>query len=195
MNPLKMALDEFNDANQKIAFTEGVLHKRINALSTLEEYRDALATAGRNAGPELLKRWVLGGRLTPPQLRTLLLEVWSGAEYPERFLGTELWVRWFKRANFISDDGRPKPTKPLRVWRGCLPLYRRGMSWTEDPSIAKLFKKRWNNRIRDRYGNRMECGIYTALANPARVLALINAERPGEREVVVDTKGMHIKKV
>ncbi len=139
------------------------------------------AFLGRNAGTALLSDWWYGGKLTRDDLHAVIGDVWSGAEWPAAALGQREWVSFFRIAGFVSDDGRPVPTEPIKVYRGSTWGRRRGMSWTEDRARAEWFAARWNAR---------ETGaglVFETTVQPEAVLALLNAEGGRkEAEVVVD---------
>lgn len=63
------------------------------------------------------------------------------AEFPERALGMDIWVRLFRRVGFVS-DGAPPPATPLTVYRGATWGRRRDMAWTTDRVQAKWFAAR-----------------------------------------------------
>ena len=75
---------------------------------TIEQLESALLRAGRNAGPGMLFGWLSDQAITTDQLRALILDVWSGAEWPV-LNGEEesMWLDWFDETGFVSDTGRP----------------------------------------------------------------------------------------
>ena len=142
--------------------------------------REALRL-GRNAGPHLLQDWYLAGRLTTDDLRSVICEVWSSAEYPQQHLRLVDWVDMFRRAGFVSERGAPAPTEPLTVYRGATWGRRRGMAWTTDEAMAEWFASRWRG-VTDG-----ETYVFTVNVEPAAVLAFCDADDGrGESEVVVD---------
>jgi hypothetical protein len=153
---------------------------------TCEDCADAMSIGGRDSAPDIL--WeLLKGELprNPQALRRLIPEAWSGAEFPCRCLRINDWIWLFSYVGFISDDGTPKPTKPLTVYRGCGPRHIRGMSWTLDIGMACWFSQRSVYR--------KPGFVYRATIPQLGVLAILSQQRTGlpeqkgeaETEVVV----------
>ncbi|MGI8861627.1 MAG: hypothetical protein ACR2GV_02730 [Gaiellaceae bacterium] len=148
---------------------------------TIEQLESALLRAGRNAGPGMLFGWLSDQAITTDQLRALILDVWSGAEWPV-LNGEEesMCLDWFDETGFVSDTGRPPPSEPITAWRGTsLASGGRGFSWTVD-----IDKARWFAQREIGFG-RGPAGVYEAVVPPSWVLGKIEAGR-GEAEVIVD---------
>jgi hypothetical protein len=105
-------------------------------------------------------------------------EVWRGAEFPERCLPRRAWLTLFREGGYFSDSLSGPPTEPVRLYRGAIPRYARGMAWTRDPSRARWFADRWSLTA-DR-----AAFVYAVDAPPDAILAEIDLRR--EREMVVD---------
>ena len=134
---------------------------------------------GRLHGPDLLLDAYRNRALTDGDLRVVLPDVWSMAEYPERALWPDLWVRLWRRAGFVSEAGAPAPTEPMVLHRGSTWGRRRGMAWTTDRTIAERFAYTLLGRLPG--------DVYTVTVEPDAVLAFIDAEDGRkESEVIVD---------
>lgn len=104
-----------------------------------------------------------------------LLQSWTGPDAPEACLPQEDWIQFFRRAGFTR-DGTPadRPTKPVLLVRGGRSPDR--MSWTATPSVAESFAKRSGGRL------------WATEAPPEAILAIINHQREGEDEHILDPK-------
>jgi hypothetical protein len=114
--------------------------------------------------------------------------VWSGAEHPLGYLDREAWSDLFWLAGYTYNGRRrARPRLPRRLYRGADEAHRDGWSWTDDRAVAKWFADRSMHHTPGR--------VWTAVVEPARLLARITTERPGEAEWVVDTDGLAIDPV
>lgn len=157
--------------------------KTLSSLDSIDEFEEALMLAGRNDGPRLLSLWGRAGHLDGTILRAVLLGVWVGAELPEEAVPQKRWIGWFRQAGFLTDCRDVRPTKPLRIYRGCTSDRIRRMAWTSSKKLARWFV----NYRYERYGKSGSKGaVFAATVAADGVLAIIRNERPGEREVVVD---------
>ena len=143
----------------------------------------AMGYRGRNDGPDiLLECWHTMPEAERPDT---LAYVWSLAEWPERYLGTDIWVTWFRSVGFVSEAGQPAPVEPLQLYRGSTWGRRRGMAWTSDLDRARWFADRTT-----RFGLLGHGGtghVFGAVVSPAGVLAYIDrADGRGEGEIIVD---------
>ncbi len=178
---LEFAVDQARRAPEIIAdFERGVFKHAALGFHDFDECLWAATIIGENVAPALLDLWVANGCITREVLARLLPEIWQAAHHPERALSAEVWMALFRKAGFVSDRGQPAPTKPLRVWRGALHFYRRGMAWTTDREKAVWFATAFG----------LPSKVYTAIAKPTRVLALFDDR--DEAEIVLDTRGMRI---
>ena len=138
----------------------------------------ALGWVGRNDAAQLLRELYLAGRVDDDQLRSVLLGVWSGAEFPCRYLPRWQWLILFEKAGFLSDTGAAAPTEPIELWRAQVGRTM-GLSWTRDREQATWFHER-NARLG------LQGRILHTVAAPRAVLAVIDgADSRGEREVIV----------
>lgn len=161
--------------------------------------REELADAGRNSGPRILWDAYATGRVDAPVLRTVILHVWSAAEFPEHQLGRAAWLFLFRVAGFVTDPpGQRPPSRSLTVYRGSGPRYSRGMAWTLDADVARFFVERWEPDGRVAWqlaqsGRRPGAGpaaVYRATIPPSGVLAMLDTGTTiagrGEKEIIVD---------
>lgn len=104
-----------------------------------------------------------------------LTDSWTGPDAPEACLPQEEWIDFFRKAGFTR-DGKPvdPPTEPVLLVRGG--RYPDRMSWTATPSVAESFAKRSGGRL------------WATEAPPEAILAIINHQREGEDEHVLDPK-------
>lgn len=151
-----------------------------------DNFLTAASLVGRNHGPALLFDWWKDGHLTPGDMAAIVAFVWSGADGSRRSLSTELWVNFFKMA------GYQKPDNPLRLYRGATPHFARGMSWTDDPIVARWFADRFATFAGS--GPFKAAYVYTIVAPPEAILwdstnpIFQDVGRPNEREIVVDPR-------
>ena len=138
---------------------------------------------GRNDAPFVLVDALMDGTLRwcPDDLRPLVADAWTMAEFPQVSLGTEMWVRLFEVAQYS------RPADPLTIYRGCSPRRLRRMAWTLDEGQARWFALRflWEAGAAGR-------SVYRATVAPDAVLAVIDDIEEdggrGEQEVVVDPR-------
>ena len=129
----------------------------------------------------------VGGRRDhEKELRWLILEAWSAAEWPVGSVGVNAWLLMFKAAGFVSDVDPSPPTAPLTVYRGAWSLGGRGMSWTRSLEKARWFANREALFTKVRMG--VSCaGVWVATVPEHAVLATINSEGSRrEDEVIVN---------
>jgi hypothetical protein len=145
------------------------------------DFEGALVTAGRNAGPALLAKWVEREIIGREEVRALLPVVWTMAEWPERHFGAATWIGLFRWVGFVSDDPSiVAPSADMRIYRGSTYDHRFGMAWTTSVERAERFA----NRSRDFFGL-ANVEVFVGDAPPSAVLARIVGGRQ-EAEVVVD---------
>lgn len=135
---------------------------------------------GKPDGPNVLLDAWRHGLVSDTDLRGLLPDAWtrSGNDRPEQVIGTRAWVRMFRAAGFVSQPTYlTAPDKTLRVYRGAPEQRWCGMAWSSDPDKAEEHRQRCT-----RFGE--IALVYTALVEPAAVLALFGSR--AEQEVVVD---------
>lgn len=137
---------------------------------------------------------VIAGRcLTPQGSRELIVQAWTGPEFPEANLTQDLWLGIFGTVGFIADDDEDgqqeaPPDAPMRLWRGAIPSRARGMAWTSNRSRAEWFATRL-----DGVSSRERGALWTATAPPNTILARFT--RRGEDEFVLDPRNLAIEEV
>lgn len=150
---------------------------------TTGEVSRAVARAGRNNGPGMLRDLDAAGMVEPETVARLAPGAWSAAEWPERVIPRAVWSRWFRAAGLRDGDGQPveRPAS-LRLFRGASvgegdgrPF---GMSWTVDAERARWFAGRLSGR---------PGVVYTVTVPGAVLLADLRHGGRGEGEAVLDT--------
>lgn len=142
---------------------------------------------GRNDLPTVLaENW---HNLTPADLREALCDAWTGAEWPERHLDTDLWVGLFEDGGY-QVDGEPADRttdlpEQVTLYRGAIPRHAIGMAWTTDRRTAEWFATRFNDMNGAQTGRLYTCTIPRDL-----VLARFHESRPGEAEHVLDAMSL-----
>jgi len=140
-----------------------------------------LTGVGRNEQPKRLYQAWRRGEIDGVGLRVLILDVWSGAEWPAQ-LGHRAWIEMFTAAGLVT-DGCDAPKSPLTVYRGATLSRMRGFSWTLDFDRAQWFAAR--TRL---FG--MPAAVYRLACPPTLVLGVIFGEPSGrgEREIIVNPR-------
>lgn len=77
----------------------------------------------------------------------------------------------FKVTGYLT-DGVPKPTRRRVLYRGCTPVGRRGMSWTNERFVAERFTDYW---VEHGYGATNPGHVYEAVVGPNYVLGTIRS--------------------
>jgi hypothetical protein len=151
------------------------------AMTDVHDRQTALFRAGSHNGPAMLYDWWQEGEITTAELRELILGVWSGADWPLLSLDEGTWIEWFEETGFVSDSGCEKPSEPVTVYRGAsIASAGRGMSWTFEIDRARWFAER---ELLVGHG---PAGVYEVVVPPTYLLAIVERERPGEAEAIVD---------
>lgn len=82
------------------------------------------------------------------RLRAMIGDAWTSAEFPTRTVDTDTWHDMFTAVGFVTDCRRLRVPRVARtLWRGCLPGFEAGMSWTDDLARAQWFAKRTAFRV------------------------------------------------
>lgn len=161
-------------------------HRLVSERIAKGDYPSALPLFEKPCRLSRVLMWHESGKLTRPALRECLADAWVADEYPIQHVGKANALRLFRAAGWMSDStgdvndpaAPVQPTIPLRLYRGCLPKWYKGISWTADPTRAEWFAKRFNQPGR----------VYTLVVPPGRMMANFNTR--GEAEFVVQTWGM-----
>lgn len=161
-------------------------------LVTVSNVRATFRDLGRENVPTFLSELDTSAGLAPDVLRPLVGAAWKLATVPELLLESARWVMLFLKAGYSVDGvSAPVPAGPLRLWRGALPDYRWGMSWSDDLSVAERFA----TRVAPMYSPGELGRVWTAVARPSQLLAFTSTFDPFgaqqlEREYVVDTAAL-----
>jgi hypothetical protein len=115
-------------------------------------------TCGRDETPGRLLAWWEGLPRRPERefgpvlaagdrarLALLLREAWTAAEHPAHKVDPYVWADMFQEAGFVTDCRdvtAPDWETEVRLYRGCHPDWRLGMSWTDDLTVARWFANR-----------------------------------------------------
>lgn len=171
------------------------LIKRYRNNHDIELSAEVISTAAsrldRNYYPALVLDLRCCVGLTPEVAASVVPAAWVSAERPMSNLFARDWLGLFKLAGYTR-DGVPaeRPTEPVTLYRGALPRYRKGWSWTEDLDLARWFA--------DRYADLGRPGrVYTTQADPHALLAHLTGDsdfgRQGESEFVVNPADLNIR--
>lgn len=161
-----------------LAFDSGPV-KLMNTWAKLSE------RAGRNDMPAILAEARSTGSLMPSEVAKGLADAWTMAEWLARIFDKDIWRVIFGMAlsddDFLTDDGVVLPhtelPEVLTLWRGALPDYSEGMSWTSDKEEAIWFAHRLDH---DEFvGHVYEITV-------GREVVLAKFDDRGESEYVID---------
>lgn len=144
-----------------------------------EMFSQACCALDRNEGPALLFDLYHAGAIDIGYYPSVVADVWSMAEFPERhFEMPDTWRDLFEAAGYTHDgQPAPRPTAPVTVYRGCDHERRFGMAWTDDLERAQWFA--------DRNLGKGTGQVYVHRAVPSELLAFIDASNRHEREYVL----------
>lgn len=161
--------------------------QQIYAADTLTtvELEKLIGFADRNYGPLFLEVACSEAKVTSNTVADLVGRVWAMAEFPDRQLDHDTWRWLFDVAGYTVDGQRQsRPSEPVLLYRGSVPERRTDWSWTTNVDVAAKYA---SGTMRGRLTGR----LWTCLVPPDRLLAK-NTIRD-EDEIVVDTRGLHIK--
>ena len=117
-----------------------------------------------------------------------IARAWTMAEFPSRILEprywTSMWEQSVEEDEFIDGDGAVhnhcELPSTLTLWRGALPEFSFGMSWSIDRERATWFARRFDNANREN----IKGALYEITVPSSLILGRFD-ER-GESEFVVD---------
>lgn len=116
--------------------------------------------------------------LSPEVALELVPIVWDLCAAPMSVLSVDAWVRLFERAGYTHDrEVAPRPTEPMRLYRGSDRGGELGMCWSSNLDVARWLAIR---RHRGR--------VWSAVVEPWRMLAFVAPVY--EDQYVVDTRGL-----
>jgi hypothetical protein len=159
---------------------------------TADLVHDLISRGGRNSAPDVLR--FVEDRVSDDVLREVILWAWSWCDFSERALGSQTWLRMFKRTGYVTDSEIPRPHIPMTVWRGArTDRTPHGMAWSFDRSSAEFFVTRGMAQVMSadnldafRRGERVPLGLFEVTVPPHAVLAIITERE--EHEVVVNPR-------
>lgn len=150
------------------------------------------ARAGRNDMPSILADAYLENKLDNVELAKAISGTWVLAEWPARALTLESWLMLFKKVldddQYLTDEGLILSMEQMRIpetltlWRGAMPEFKEGLSWTADRDQAEWFAHRFN------FDPELDGHVYEITIPNHLLLAQFNGR--GEFEYVVDLEGL-----
>lgn len=168
-------------------FDEEAFLSRINRQREMGVKFDNPYIAVHEAAP-IDKQYFLGewwDKLPQNSKRGYLIHVWLNKAGPSFMYGYDWWFPYFEEIGFITNYAIDKPTKEIELYRGALPNFKRGMSWTPDKKFAELF-----------VSQHKESKVYKATIKPESILGIFygiagsydGKEREAGLEYVVNYK-------
>ena len=169
---------------------------------TVSDWKVAAERVGGPQTPWLIL--AVADQLRPKVLRHAVAYAWCWSD-DSLALRREDWITLWRRAGY-SVDGRTAepPSEPVALWRGSMPPWHNGMSWTTNRATAEAYVTRWDAdavyasgrrvgmiRTAAVFGVDMTPKLYAVQAPPTALLGQINWR--GEDEYVVDTTGLTIR--
>jgi len=152
--------------------------KRITELLVQKDPDRALWLYEKPYRLSILYVWWRAKIVTDAQLKEILPEAWTNAEFPFQCQYRKI-LAMFRRTGYVTDapDHHP-PESEVYIFRGCLPKHKNGLSWTFNPRKADWFAHRLNKKNTGR--------VYRAHIPKEGVLGIFLGRN--EDEVVVDPK-------
>lgn len=115
------------------------LHHRAKEVIAQTNWFRLLILVERSDQPHVLV-WLLShGVVGPQEAGPLVLHAWSMPDAPLRCLPPSVWLDLFEWVGFSSEDGPPRPERPVTVYRAQLEDAPMGWSWTCDMLVAEHF--------------------------------------------------------
>lgn len=157
---------------------------------TADDVEEAGGVLGRNSYPALVLQLHVELGLAPIVLAHCVPSAWQDCEFPTLTLDEDSWEWLFGDAGFtINGVKAPRPTAPIRMFRGAVAEHARGWSWTEDRDLAQWFADRPHNDGRGR--------LYSAAVPPGALFACMTGDwadgRAGEGQWVVDGRDLAVQ--
>lgn len=144
------------------------------ALSTL------MMREGRDAAADILATAWAQELIGVRALQSNIGWAWSGPEYPLQALGEDQWRELFQAAGYTYDGRRrARRKRPTLLYRGATKAGAQGWSWTTNVQTAESFA------VGKMRGRPIGC-VWTVMAPPEAILAVITKQRDGENEFVCD---------
>jgi hypothetical protein len=126
--------------------------------------------------PSLLHQAFQAGRIPAADLAKLIAFAWIRDDQPTQDTGDQPWLEMFAAAGYFSDpQPRPRPSRPVTLYRGATAARMHGMSWAETPQVA--------TELGIRHARHDAAALYETTAGPEAILAYLH--KPGEGWTVV----------
>jgi hypothetical protein len=153
----------------------------------MKTWEEISARQGRNDLPLLLCENYAD--MNKHERAKAIADTWVSAEFPAQILDIDLWLGMFFDTfdfdEYLLDEGeihlKHDLPEPLTLWRGALPDFAEGMSWSSNKEKAEWFAHRLDHD--DNVGVLYEATIDTGL-----VLAKFDGR--GEFEYVIDVTSL-----
>lgn len=104
---------------------------------------------------------------SPRFLRESVHLLWTGMQYPQDYVPTELWAEAFQAARFRTDGALDTPPSSITLYRGAMVGRARRMAWTAVPVRATMYASIRRNLSQ-------EGRVWTCTFRAADVLARIH---------------------
>lgn len=99
-------------------------------------------------------------KLSTEEKKECLTHVWLN-KGPSWLLGYDWWFPYFEEVGFMTNIEMARPTEKVELYRGSLPYFKYGMSWTDDIKSAQLFSIQHEG-----------AKIYKAVVSPESILGV-----------------------
>lgn len=121
------------------------------------------------------------GQLTDAEKEEVIIYVW-GNKGDNIMYGHDWWYPYFEELGFVSNTSRQLPQEPVTLYRAAEPYFARGMSWTDEIKMARVFQQSNLKLLGDKY-------IYSVTVKPEQILAMVegNVIALGNEEVPSET--------
>lgn len=125
-----------------------------------------------------LKMMLMNRKDVPP----LLAERWPGLSGKEKeqwlafaWQNSDLygeydyswWLPFFKEVGYITNNRTEKPREAVTLYRGALPEFKNGMSWTPKLWIAKFY------RFQNNENGKLKRRVYQVTVQPDLILGIV----------------------
>lgn len=168
---------------------DAVLRVRQREAWAHEYWGDAAGYADWAPVARLLPAAWAAGEIDPEQLAPLLRSAWLRIWPFDAVLAAKEWRALFDAVGYREDiASRPRPSRPLRLYRGACAARRSGWSWTPDLSLAAKFTRYAASSC----GRSARAAVWTAEVQPFRLLARYD-DAGAAHEYVIDTECLVIE--
>jgi hypothetical protein len=131
--------------------------------------------------PRILLNAFRDGRVPADDLPELIAFAWLWSDEPTSDVSRRDWLEIFEVVRFFSYPlYHSQPATTITVYRGTTEDRLRGMSWAEDPDVARILGRR--------HGWHGPASLYSATIEPAGVLAYLSRQGEGWTVVIDPTR-------